>query len=156
MGLRGTMKVVGRGDFGRVLVVDRKAETRLARRRKERTMKPLLPIYAMAMALVACEGHDEEEVVITIPPLEWEELDYGPPVVTLAEYEQIQPGQTYEQVVDIIGDPGKQISSVHMPGTEYTRGIDQRMYEWKNPDFSSASITFRHGRVTTTMQFGLE
>ncbi len=72
-----------------------------------------------------------------------------PPVVTLAEYEQIREGMTYEQVRGIIGAPGQELSRSDLAG--YTTV----MYSWSNPNGSNMNAMFQNGGLVNKAQFGL-
>lgn len=72
-----------------------------------------------------------------------------PPVVTLAEYEQIREGMTYEQVRTVIGTPGEELSRSDLAG--YTTV----MYSWSNPNGSNMNAMFQNGRLVNKAQFGL-
>jgi hypothetical protein len=72
-----------------------------------------------------------------------------PPVVTSAKYGQIREGMTYEQVSQVIGTPGEEMSRVAL--ADYTTV----MYVWKNADGSNMNVTFQNGRLVAKAQFGL-
>lgn len=72
-----------------------------------------------------------------------------PPVVTLAEYEQVREGMTYEQVRDIIGASGQELSRSDIAG--YTTV----MYSWSNSNGSNMNAMFQNGRLVNKAQFGL-
>lgn len=72
-----------------------------------------------------------------------------PPIVTLAEYEQIREGMTYEQVKTIIGTPGQELSRSDLAG--YTTV----MYSWSNTNGSNMNAMFQNGRLVNKAQFGL-
>jgi len=76
-------------------------------------------------------------------------LGSDPPVVTLAEYEQIRDGMRYEQVRTIIGAPGEELSRSDVAG--YTTV----MYSWSNPNGSNMNAMFQNGRLVNKAQFGL-
>ena len=71
------------------------------------------------------------------------------PVVTLAQYEAIQNGMTYEQVAQIIGSAGEEMSRAEMAGFE------SASYSWQNPDGSNVMAVFSNGALQTKAQFGL-
>jgi uncharacterized membrane protein len=74
-------------------------------------------------------------------------------VVTLAEFDQIQTGMTYEQVRDLIGSDGTVSSEVNIGGTQ------SKTYTWEGPrvDFMSGSaiVIFQDGKVSSKSQFKL-
>lgn len=72
-----------------------------------------------------------------------------PPVVTLAEYEQIKEGMTYAQVTSLIGAPGQEMSRSDLAG--YTTV----MYSWSNHNGSNMNAMFQNGGLVNKAQFGL-
>ena len=73
--------------------------------------------------------------------------------ITLAEYNQIQEGMTYEEVCDIIGAEGE-LSSESSFGDFQTE-----VYTWKGTLYfisgANACITFTNGHVSTMAHAGL-
>ena len=67
--------------------------------------------------------------------------------ITMKEYEQIQPGMTYAEVVDIIGGEGELGSS----------GFNVEIYTWEGKGVAGANalITFQDGKVVSKAQAGL-
>ena len=77
-------------------------------------------------------------------------------VVTRSEYGQIQNGMTYQQVVEIIGVPGEEVSSNDMPGVPGVMDpIETVMYMWSNPDGSNMNAMFQNDALMQKAQFGL-
>jgi Domain of Unknown Function with PDB structure (DUF3862) len=78
------------------------------------------------------------------------------PVVTKAEFDQLETGQTYDQVKGIIGDPGKE--TMHDVAAGIMTGTHQTLtaYTWTNPDGSMASAEFENDKLTSKMQTGLK
>ena len=76
------------------------------------------------------------------------------PKISLDEFNQIQTGMTYQQVVDIIGSEGTVLSETDIGGAEYKTTI----YTWEG--FGSfganANITIQGGKVVSKAQFGLD
>jgi len=72
-----------------------------------------------------------------------------PPVVTLADYEQILEGMTYEQVRTIIGASGEELSRSDLGGYMTV------MYSWSNGNGSNMSVMFQNGALLNKAQFGL-
>ncbi|MEI6808770.1 MAG: hypothetical protein WCN95_08605 [bacterium] len=62
----------------------------------------------------------------------------GHPIVTRAEYDQIQNGMTYDQVVAIVGSAGSE--TLNAGGGTFA-------YTWLNPDTSGAEVIFMNGAV---------
>ncbi len=71
------------------------------------------------------------------------------PVVTKAEYDQIQNGMTYDQVIAIIGARGEERSSSSIAG--YTTIL----YGWNNPNGSNMIAMFQNEKLIQKSQFGL-
>ena len=69
--------------------------------------------------------------------------------VTLAAYMQIQNGMTYEQVREIIGTAGEEISRSNIAGYSTV------MYSWKNWNGSNMNAMFQNDQLVTKAQFGL-
>jgi len=77
-------------------------------------------------------------------------------VVTMSEYNQIEYGMSYAQVVEIIGDPGEELSSNQMPGIRgYTPSITTVMYMWKNGGGANMNAMFQNDKLVQKAQFGL-
>ncbi|MBS5166279.1 MAG: DUF3862 domain-containing protein [Butyricicoccus pullicaecorum] len=72
--------------------------------------------------------------------------------ITLDEYNQIQNGMTYDQVVEIIGSSGS--SAAESGVNDYTIKI----YTWYGNGIagSNANVTFTNGTVSAKAQVGLE
>lgn len=84
-----------------------------------------------------------------------EEVEDAPPIVTLAEFEQVEVGMSYRDVVDTIGDSGFEIE--RSPAQDSTDGNAETIrYAWKNSDASNMSATFENGRLLTKSQLFLE
>lgn len=65
--------------------------------------------------------------------------------ITREKYNQIQLGMTYEQVVEIMGDPGEEGGSADVV----------KVYYWTNADNSSVSVGFANGKVTSKSNINL-
>lgn len=78
----------------------------------------------------------------------------APPVedrtVTLAEYNAVQTGSSYEQVRAIVGFEGEEQSRSEVLGTVTV------MYAWKNPNFTNMTAMFQNGKLTGKGQLGLK
>ena len=78
-----------------------------------------------------------------------------PPIVTLAEFEQVETSMSYQEVIGVIGDPGITITSpMTVEGTD-ENGETSR-YIWKNDDASYMKATFRDDQLLTKSQLFLE
>ena len=73
-----------------------------------------------------------------------------PPVVTQAEFLQIQNGMSYEEVQRIIGAPGQEMSRSDVAG------INTVMYQWINRGGSNMNAMFQNGKLVQKAQFGLQ
>lgn len=70
--------------------------------------------------------------------------------ITLAEYNEIHNGQSFDEVVAIVGcDPTRSMSGT---GPYANTGT---AYQWVNPDGSAALITFDDGVVVLKSQYNL-
>ena len=77
-----------------------------------------------------------------------------PEEITLAEYNQIQNGMTYEQVVAIVGGPG--LNSADVPGFDYTPPENGAAYIFfGNNTHTAATVVFQNGVVIDKYQEGL-
>ena len=74
------------------------------------------------------------------------------PKISKAEFEAIQTGMTYEEVVGIIGGEGELTSQVDVAGYE------TKMYMWKGEGSigANANATFQNNSLSSKAQFGLE
>ena len=75
-------------------------------------------------------------------------------VVTKSEYDRIEHGMSYRDVVGIIGVEGEENASGELGG----RGIGQIrtvVYSWQNEDGSNMNAMFQNGRLVQKAQFGL-
>jgi hypothetical protein len=72
----------------------------------------------------------------------------------MAEFNAIQNGMTYEQVVQIVGGPGQKLSESGSPGDEYYTV----MYSWDGEGSlgANANCMFQAGKMVNKSQFGLE
>ena len=70
------------------------------------------------------------------------------PGVSLAAYDRIRPGMSYEDVGGLIG-----------PGTEINRtarrDMTMVMYEWRLPGGANVNVVFENNRLIQKAQFGL-
>ncbi len=87
--------------------------------------------------------------------IEVNDPEAAPPIVTLAEFEQVETSMSYQEVIGVIGDPGIAItSSTTVEGTD-GNGETSR-YIWKNDDASYMKATFRDDQLLTKSQLFLE
>jgi len=71
------------------------------------------------------------------------------PVVTMAEFDRIENGMSYPEVIGIIGASGQQMSSSDVAG------ISTVMYSWANSNGSNMNAMFQNGKLISKAQFGL-
>lgn len=74
--------------------------------------------------------------------------------ITMAEFEKIQNGMTYEEVVNIIGAEGEIISETGQKGEQFYTVL----YQWEGESGfgANANATFQDGKMVNKAQFGLE
>jgi hypothetical protein len=73
----------------------------------------------------------------------------GSPRVTLANYERVQTGMTYDEVAAVFGGPGVRTAQIKVGG-EWLE-----FYTWKDVGDGHATIVFKNGRVSDKSQNGL-
>jgi hypothetical protein len=84
------------------------------------------------------------------PPVEVRKaLEQPESRVTMAAYEEIQKGMSYERVREIIGEPGVEMSRSDVAGNNTI------MYSWKNANGSNMNAMFQNGGLVMKAQFGL-
>ncbi len=77
----------------------------------------------------------------------------NPEGITLEEFRRIKEGMSYDEVVKIIGGPGRVISGYGTPGgADYTI-----IYGWVGEEkiYGNATVIFQNGRVSDKRQTGL-
>jgi hypothetical protein len=71
--------------------------------------------------------------------------------VTMAQYEKVNTGMTYSEVISILGTPNQELSRAEMAG------ITTVMYMWEgNSIGGNMNVMFQNGKVVTKAQFGLK
>ena len=70
--------------------------------------------------------------------------------ITYENYQKIQNGMTYTQVVDVFGGKDGELESYSSSG-----GYTLEFYSWTRGDYASVVICFENGLVTSKSQFGL-
>jgi len=81
--------------------------------------------------------------------------------ITLDEFNAITPGMPYDQVVAIIGSPGKIESEFSSPAFGapgdgfYIAPVSYQSYGFQGGTLDLASISFENGVVSSMMQVGL-
>ena len=78
----------------------------------------------------------------------------NPTTMNKAEFDQIQNGMSYQQVVGIVGSEGELLSEVGAPGTQFYT----QMFKWDGSGSlgSNANVLFQAGVVQSKAQFGLK
>ncbi len=87
--------------------------------------------------------------------IEVNDPEAAPPIVTLAEFEQVETGMSYQEVIGVIGDPGIAITPPTTAEGTDGNGETSR-YIWKNDDASNMKATFRDDQLLTKSQLFLE
>ena len=72
--------------------------------------------------------------------------------VTYSEYQDVKNGMTYEEVVEIVGEEGKEMSNIDAQGVGNAQGISAKGYKWQNSDGSNMIVSFVNGEVATKAQ----
>ena len=76
--------------------------------------------------------------------------------ITMAEFNRIQIGMTYKQVVQIIGSNGTLTSENYIPGVPGVMApIHTKMFAWEGSGIGNAMVIFQNDRVFQRSQFGL-
>ena len=74
-------------------------------------------------------------------------------IITLEEFNQIQTGMAYQEVVNIIGSEGVLNSEVSVGDEQY----DTQLYTWYGSGLgANANISFQGGKVISKAQIGLK
>jgi hypothetical protein len=71
--------------------------------------------------------------------------------VTLAQYNQIKNGMTYNQVSQILQTPGRKLIEMQSP-----QGFTKSTYYWENFDQSKCWVDFSNGLVVKKLQSDLK
>lgn len=79
-------------------------------------------------------------------------VEKNSPKISKAEFESIETGMTYEEVVAIIGGEGELSSQVDVAG------YNTKMYVWEGEGSigANANATFQNNSLTSKAQFGLK
>jgi hypothetical protein len=97
-------------------------------------------------------------VGMTVNDIELQDLEKGPdppPIVTLAEFERIQTSMSYQEVVDVIGDPGFVAAPSAAPESD-DGDVETSMYVWQNSDASNMNAIFRNDQLVKKAQLYLK
>ena len=81
------------------------------------------------------------------------EIEEDKPTITKAEFDSIEEGMTYEEVVAIIGGEGELQAESGTPGDQFHTVL----YVWEGDSAgSAANAMFQGGRLTSKAQYGLD
>lgn len=72
------------------------------------------------------------------------------PIVTMARYNQVSNGMTYQEVVDAMGKEGKEVARSGSGDNEIVT------YSWVNSDGTNMTATFQGGKMVSKVQIGLK
>lgn len=81
--------------------------------------------------------------------------DFSKVTVSKSEYDRIEHGMSYAQVVRIIGSPGEQMSSNRIDGQGVMPNVRTEMYMWQNGNGSNMNAIFQNDKLIQKAQFGL-
>lgn len=71
--------------------------------------------------------------------------------ISLAQYNSIETGMSYDDVVNLLGGEGSLLSDTDISGST------SQVYQWNGASLgANATITFSNGKVMSKAQFGLE
>ena len=82
---------------------------------------------------------------------------FGKQIVTFDEYQRIQNGMSYRQVVNTIGVEGEELSRSRLdsiPGV--MNSIETAMYQWVNSNGSNMNVMLQNDKVIQKAQFGFK
>ena len=81
----------------------------------------------------------------------------GKQIVTFDEYQRIENGMSYKQVVGIIGAEGEEMSRNKIDGVPgVMESIETVMYQWVNSNGSNMNAIFQNDKLKQKAQFGLK
>ena len=116
-----------------------------------RTMVPVRFIAELFGCEVSWDANTQSVIIISKEAIEFRNK------ITLAEYDAIQVGMTYDQVVNIIGGPGEKTYEYDLGESKYLNYRYSRIYKWEGTgDYGSATLTFHDNIVESKTQYGLE
>lgn len=76
--------------------------------------------------------------------------------ITIEKYNKISTGMSYQEVVSVMGEPGKEMASTSTPAVPgIMPSISHSIYGWQNSDGSNMSVQFQNGKSIGKAQFGL-
>lgn len=92
-------------------------------------------------------------VVACVAAAGW--LIWSRPVITLAEFNALQVGQSVDECNQIVGTAGDQIMAMDFPPELQSVG-DVTGYQWQNADGTVATTSFINGKLHAKFQIGLK
>ena len=116
-----------------------------------RTMVPVRFIAELFGCEVSWDANTQTVIIVSKEAIELRNK------ITLAEFDTIQVGMTYEQVVSIVGGPGEKTYEYDFGESNFLGYRYSRMYEWEGTgDYGSATLSFHDNIVESKNQYGLE
>lgn len=113
----------------------------------------ILVLVGISLLYSAMIMWNDNESGNTSPNSDYSSTESNKNLVTYANFEKIENGMTYEQVVEIFGVDGKVLSEVDMGDEEYKT----TMYYWyDDTGIANCNITFQGGVVIAKAQVGLQ
>lgn len=81
----------------------------------------------------------------------------GANIVTFEEYERIEVGMSYKQVVEIIGSNGEELSRNKIEGIPgVMESVETVMYQWMNKNGANMNAMFQNDKLIQKAQYGLK
>lgn len=81
----------------------------------------------------------------------------GTSIVTFDEYERIEVGMSYKQVVEIIGSDGEELSRNKIEGVPgVMESVETVMYQWMNKNGANMNVMFQNNKLIQKAQYGLK
>ena len=117
---------------------------------EEPTTEEATPAVEQETEAPASEDTTTETPAATEEPAEAE----NNPGISKAEFDQIENGMTYEEVVQIIGGEGEVLSEVGEKGTDLYTVMYK--YDGESGLGANANFTFQNNKLQAKAQFGLE
>jgi len=122
--------------------------------------KKTVALAVTAIAVIWCVHWATTQPAFSKPtPQEQATLDLtkkttNPSTISKSEFEQTQDGMTPEQVIAIVGGPGKIVAELGTPGA---RGYNVTYkYTGEGSLGAKASILFQNGKLCMKAQYGLK
>lgn len=110
----------------------------------------LVGISLLYSAMIMWNDNDSGN---TSPSSDYSSTESNKNLVTYENFEKIENGMTYEQVVEIFGVDGKVLSEVDIGDEEYKT----TMYYWyDDTGIANCNVTFQGGVVVAKAQVGLQ